>query len=663
MHRVLLLLTLWLLGHHGILTSGCFETEREALLTFKAVIIDTGGRLSSWAGRDCCSWRGVVCDGNTGHVVKLNLQSKYQQYANWSYYALGGGIPKSFQNLCNLVSMDLSGLGIGGDIAELLGPAHCSRKNMELLMLGNNKLHGNLSSWLEEMKNLSDLDLNNNLLVGVIPTGIGGLSNLQWLDLSYNSLQGVISEAHFANLEKLEGLILSSNSLIIEVDHGWIPPFQLSEISNNKFTGEIPTWMGENMKDLVILQLRSNMFVGEIPSELAQLAYLQFLDLAHNNLTGSIPRSFGNFSAMIYDAIDNYDRNGYTIDEGNFTAFDYKNNLLVAIQGKYYHYSSTIYLLKIMDLSKNNLSGQIPEEIISLASLLSLNLSENHLTGKIPERLGDMRSLESLDLSLNELQGAIPQSLSDLTFLNHLNLSYNNLSGRIPTGNQLDTLDNTSIYIGNIYLCGPPTKKICSENGTMPNIIGDDCDGSKSTWLYLGMGLGFVAGFWGRLSYKVDLGELVAKLFQTWLEATFGQHPKAIITNQDLGMKKAIEQTTSRILKFVGSSVKALSSATLALQAVIKRTTDACIISSRLSVGLATTVGARHEALLVLALLMPTCLRSQISTVLGKELPRSSPDSISKVLSKELPRFLPDSISKVLDKELPRSLPDSISLY
>ncbi|OAY69011.1 LRR receptor-like serine/threonine-protein kinase FLS2 [Ananas comosus] len=843
-------------GHHCILTSGCFEIEREALLTFKAGIIDTGGRLSSWAGRDCCStWKGVVCDNNTGHVVKLNLQNNYNCDANsfdcalrgeinpsllvlshlsrldlsqndfggisvpkfigslkslmhldlsnsnfgdwlevvntlhsltelslsecrltniptslshadftslkfldlssngpfnttlptwlWnltnlSYLDLGNSgfhgkvpdslgnltslnslylgmndfdsestIPRPIKNLCNLRAIDLSGLGIGGDIAEVVRTL-CSWKNVEQLLLGNNKLHGSLFGWLEEMKNLSSLDLSNNSLVGPIPPGIGGLSNMQTLDLSSNFLKGAISEAHFANLSKLETLILDSNSLIIEVDQNWIPPFQLREItlgpcrfsqpqfpawlrwqvqidflnlsntgirdtvpewfwnlpcrlvdlshnqirgklpmslqftnleflflmsnrlegpipslpntllaldlsensisrplpltsnmprfyylslssnqinssipsyicelkhlevldlsnnslsgelpqcwknssllildlsnnnlagkipssigllssltilhlnnnnfygelpselqhcnnllfldlSNNKLTGEIPRWIGENLQDLVILQLRSNMFVGEIPSELARLAYLQFLDLAHNNLTGSIPHSFGNFSGMIYGTIHNYDGQGFTVDESNFTFFRYSDDLLVVIQGEEYQYSTTIYLLKIVDLSGNNLSGQIPKEIVALALLRSLNLSGNHITGMIPERLGDMRSLESLDLSLNELQGAIPQSLSALTFLSHLNLSYNNLSGRIPTGNQLGTLDDSSIYIGNNYLCGPPTGKNCTENETMPNVVGDDYDGSESTWLYLGMGLGFVAGFW-----------------------------------------------------------------------------------------------------------------------------------------------------------------------
>lgn len=64
-----------------------------------------------------------------------------------------------------------------------------------------------------------------------------------------------------------------------------------------------------------------------------------------------------------------------------------------------------------------------------------------------------MQSIESsLDLRMNELSGMIPQSLANLNFLTTLNLSTNNLSGKIPTGNQLQTLDDQYIYIGNAYL-------------------------------------------------------------------------------------------------------------------------------------------------------------------------------------------------------------------
>ena len=43
-----------------------------------------------------------------------------------------------------------------------------------------------------------------------------------------------------------------------------------------------------------------------------------------------------------------------------------------------------LLLLKIIDLSSNHFSGEIPLEIENLFGLVSLNLSRNHLTGKIP---------------------------------------------------------------------------------------------------------------------------------------------------------------------------------------------------------------------------------------------------------------------------------------
>nr|GEZ85813.1 hypothetical protein [Tanacetum cinerariifolium] len=91
---------------------------------------------------------------------------------------------------------------------------------------------------------------------------------------------------------------------------------------------------------------------------------------------------------------------------------------------------------------------------MSLSALLGLNLSNNHLNGGIPDIIGNMKALNSLDFSVNQLTGPIPTSIAALNFLSHLNLSNNNFSGRIPTGNQLQTLMDPSIYVGNRDLCG-----------------------------------------------------------------------------------------------------------------------------------------------------------------------------------------------------------------
>ncbi|OAY69012.1 LRR receptor-like serine/threonine-protein kinase GSO1 [Ananas comosus] len=332
----------------------------------------------------------------------MSLQFTSLEYLILGSNRLEGPIP-SLPN--TLVALDLSENSIAGPL-----PLIWNTPQLSNLLLSSNQINGSIPSYICKLEVLEVLDLSNNSLSGELPQCWNN-SSLLVLDLSNNNLTSEIPSS-IGSLSSLTLLHLNNNNfygeLPLELQH--CNNLVLLDLSNNELAGEIPTWIDENLQDLVVLQLRSNMFVGEIPSELARLAYLQFLDLAHNNLTGSIPRSFGNFSAMIYHTIHNYDGKGFSVDEMmTYTAFDYNNNLLVVIHGEEYQYSTTIYLLKIMDLSENNLSGQIPEEIVALALL----------------------------------------------------------------------------------------RKNCTENETMPNVVGDNHpDGSESTWPYLGMGLGFVAGFW-----------------------------------------------------------------------------------------------------------------------------------------------------------------------
>jgi hypothetical protein len=175
--------------------------------------------------------------------------------------------------------------------------------------------------------------------------------------------------------------------------------------------------------------------------------------------------------------------------------------MVLVFKGREYLFDDSIIpLVYSIDLSSNNLSGEIPDNITRLLRLVNLNLSMNHLTGRIPEKIGNLHMLESLDLSRNEIAGPIPESLSSLTFLNHLNLSFNNLSGEIPHGNQLQTLDDPSIYEGNPLLCGSPLSTKCVRHETANGSNGvnhNDGSGIESLSFYISMTAGFIFGFWG----------------------------------------------------------------------------------------------------------------------------------------------------------------------
>ncbi|KAM1163129.1 hypothetical protein ACFX2B_002010 [Malus domestica] len=168
-------------------------------------------------------------------------------------------------------------------------------------------------------------------------------------------------------------------------------------------------------------------------------------------------------------------------------------------------FGENLKLLRSIDISSNNLSGDIPESVTSLLKLISLNLSSNNFTGVLPNNFGQLEMLESLDLSRNQISGSIPPSFSSLHFLGVLDLSYNNLSGRIPVSTQLQSFD-ASQFTGNLGLCGKPLTPECpgdvtTEDPAVPNGSGcdkikQDGDGLISFGFYVSLALGFIIGFW-----------------------------------------------------------------------------------------------------------------------------------------------------------------------
>lgn len=70
-----------------------------------------------------------------------------------------------------------------------------------------------------------------------------------------------------------------------------------------------------------------------------------------------------------------------------------------------------LFLLKVLDLSYNNIGGSIPDELYSMRDLQRLYLYHNRLTGTISTYIGQLLSLKYLHLSHNVLTGTIPSQL------------------------------------------------------------------------------------------------------------------------------------------------------------------------------------------------------------------------------------------------------------
>ncbi|XP_028207638.1 receptor-like protein EIX1 isoform X1 [Glycine soja] len=371
----------------------CIQTEREALLQFKAALVDRYGMLSSWTTSDCCKWEGIRCSNLTGHVLMLDLHGDLFNDVPQRY--MRGEIHKSLMELQQLNYLNLSWNSFQG------------RGTLE---------------FLSSLSNLRYLDLSYSDFGGKIPTQFGSLSNLKYLDLAWNSLEGSIPR-QIGNLSQLQHLDLRFNSFEgnIPSQIGNLSQLQHLDLSYNSFEGSIPSQIG-NLSQLQHLDLSRNQFEGNIPSQIGNLSQLQHLDLSYNSFEGSIPSQLGNLSNLqnLYLGGSYYESGALKIDDGDH----WVSNLI------------SLTHLSLAFISNLNTSHSFLQMIAKLPTLRELSLSECSLSDQFilslrPSKFNFSSSLSILDHSSNSFTSSmILQWLSNVTSnLVELDLSYNLLEG------------------------------------------------------------------------------------------------------------------------------------------------------------------------------------------------------------------------------------------
>ncbi|KAK0593454.1 hypothetical protein LWI29_036953 [Acer saccharum] len=290
-------------------------------------------------------------------------------------------------NLRNLEFLDVSENWISGSLQE---SGICELKNLIELDVSRNNLEGHLPACLNSLTNLRALELSYNHLSGNLPSFIGNLmTSLRYLSLGENNFEGLFSFSSLANLSKLEIFHLSTENStlqVLETEEFFQPPNQLK-----------------------VLYLRK-CNLHAIPSFLMYQHSLEFIDLSHNKLVGMFP------TWLLH--------NNTRLQRMNLT-----NN---SLSGTLQLPSSTHDLLDLR-ISNNNLNGQLPENLgMILAKLIHLDLLENRFEGYIPSSMGEMKRLRVLDLSSNNFSGELPNAFVSGCFsLELLRLSNNNFHGNI----------------------------------------------------------------------------------------------------------------------------------------------------------------------------------------------------------------------------------------
>ncbi|KAF3338793.1 putative LRR receptor-like serine/threonine-protein kinase [Carex littledalei] len=139
---------------------------------------------------------------------------------------------------------------------------------------------------------------------------------------------------------------------------------------------------------------------GFIPPSLGQLKVLQYLSLGDNYLSGMIPHSIYNLSAMV-------------------GMYFYGNQLDGNLPS---NFCDAFWNLQELTVNENQLNGEIPISISNCSSMIKIDLASNNFRGTIPDSIGTLQNLSWLAMGANQIKATDDNwrffdSLINCTFL------------------------------------------------------------------------------------------------------------------------------------------------------------------------------------------------------------------------------------------------------
>ncbi|RVW64557.1 Receptor-like protein 12 [Vitis vinifera] len=218
-------------------------------------------KTDTWKeGTNCCSWDGVTCNRVTGLVIGL----------------------------------DLSCSGLYGTIdsnSSLFLLPHLRRLNLAF----NDFNKSSISDKFGQFRRMTHLNLSFSGFSGVIAPEISHLSNLVSLDLSIYSGLGLETSSFIALLKPNE--VAETSSTRFPDDDLQLPNLKVLKLKgNHDLSGNFPKFNESN--SMLLLDLSSTNFSGELPSSIGILNSLESLDLSFTNFSGELPNSIGSLKSL-----------------------------------------------------------------------------------------------------------------------------------------------------------------------------------------------------------------------------------------------------------------------------------------------------------------------------------------------------------------------------
>jgi len=341
-----------------------------------------------------------------------------------------GTIPSSLSRLSSLVVLFLAENSLTGSIPPCIG----NLTALQHIGLFGNLLTSSLPSSFQNLQSLSTLDMGRNQFTSTLPDWLGELESLEVIFLGVNLFTGTIPSNLF-NLIQLNTLYIDFNHLTgsVPVELGDLTLLKYFACSLNMLTGTIPSSLSQ-MTSIMVLLLNYNSLTGSVVDIFKDLSYLSILELDNNLLTGTIPTSISKLPLLNRLFVQNNYLSGNL--EGVFNG-------------------SLQQILTNVQLSSNQFTGELPEQLFLSSSLLSVSAVSNCFHGTIPSSICLNKNLVTLALdglvcasscrnkifpsisssyiSSRSITGGIPSCVWTMPSLVLLHLSGNSLTGSMSS--------------------------------------------------------------------------------------------------------------------------------------------------------------------------------------------------------------------------------------
>ncbi|KAJ4832470.1 hypothetical protein Tsubulata_000008 [Turnera subulata] len=341
--------------------------------------------------------------------------------------------PSSINASTSLAALDLSRNSLSSSILPWIS----NFSNLAFLDLSQNQLQGSMPDVFGNLISLENLDLSYNQIEGIIPRSFREIRGLKHLRMNFNNLSGSLPD-FIQNLNgctnSLESLQLGRNQL-----YGSLPDITrfsfLKEffVNNNQLNGSLPERFSHRSK-LSFLSLTSNQLTGSIP-DLTMLSSLAHLLLGDNRFNGSVSATIGSlFELQSLDLSHNALKG--MMSEVYFSNLSRIRELDLSYSSLTVKFSSDWvppFKLDTIRLGGCSLGPHFPEWLRTQNNFSELDMSNVGISGTIPDWFWDLSPrLSILNISHNQMSGNLPDLSAKFPILSQLDSSFNQFEGPLP---------------------------------------------------------------------------------------------------------------------------------------------------------------------------------------------------------------------------------------